>query len=250
MNSKILEKYSNSPYLRAFVSLIPNIGGALDILLSEKGAKFREERLTNLLSHLDSRIEKLELTSSQIEERFSNEEFYDLFIHAVESSLKTRHVAKQAAYANILLNQVTPSENALHNAELMMVTLDNLSIEEIRYLSELKSLNGQINVHLVYGEKVFLNECRDLLQAKGIEINSSKDIPVESKIHLSLDIIWKFLSDKNIIEIMTDDRRGSLQYSFGNSSMITRTHLEYDGQVEYKISEFGKEFINWIIDEE
>jgi len=250
MNSDILEKYSNSPYLRAFVSLIPNIGGALDILLSEKGAKYREERLSNLLSHLDSRIEKLELASSQIEERFSNEEFYDLFIHAVESSLKTRHVAKQVAYANILLNQVTPSENGLHNAELMMVTLDNLSIEEIRYLSELRTLSGQINVHLVYGEKVFLNECRDLLQAKGIEINSPKDIPEESKIHLPLDIIWKFLSDKNIVEINTDDRNGSLQYSYGSSNMMTRTHLAYDGQIEYKISEFGKEFITWIIDDE
>jgi hypothetical protein len=248
MSKSLLEKYSKSPYLRAFVSLIPNIGGALDILLSEKATKFREERLGNFLSHLDSRVKTLELKSNEIEERFSNEEFYDLFIHAVESSLKTRYETKQASYANILINQLEPSEENLNNAELMMIMLDNLSIEEIKYLSVLQNINGEINVHLIYGNKVDIDECKGFLEKNQIELRSVKDLPDESKFELFLDIIWKFLSDKNLVEIEKDDRNGSLMYSYGHSNHMTTAYLEYEGQIKYRITEFGKEFINWVVD--
>jgi hypothetical protein len=60
MKNNLIEKYPNNYKLRAFVSLLPNIGGALDILLSEKGSKWREKRLIEFLTKLETRIENLE----------------------------------------------------------------------------------------------------------------------------------------------------------------------------------------------
>ena len=45
MDNKLLEKYEQSTIFRALVNLIPKVGDSLDILLSSKGSKWREERL-------------------------------------------------------------------------------------------------------------------------------------------------------------------------------------------------------------
>lgn len=249
MHTNLIEKYSNCSILRAGVNLIPTIGGALDILLSEQGAKYREKRLQNFLSSLDSRIGELELQNEELKERLSNEAFYDLFIHAAESCIKTRHDSKHIAYANILLHQFSQNYHNSNTAELMMITLDNLSIEEIEYLSELNESNGELIAHIIYGTKINKKECIDILIREKIELENANDIPSECKFKQDLDIIWKFLSDKNIIEIIKNDKPKNEPYSYGNNSQSTTAHLQFDGEIKYRTSSFGKEFINWIIQE-
>ena len=109
MEKKLVEKYSENHKVRALVNLIPHIGGALDVLLSEKGAKWRGERLMKLLSELDSRIGNLEnssLIEKIVNETKESEEFYDLLIQSLNSVIRTRHEEKISCYANILLNYI------------------------------------------------------------------------------------------------------------------------------------------------
>ena len=60
MDNKLLEKYEQSTIFRALVNLIPKVGDSLDILLSSKGSKWREERLKKEKIEYDKRMKQLD----------------------------------------------------------------------------------------------------------------------------------------------------------------------------------------------
>ena len=97
MNSDFFKGYGINNVPRALINLIPTIGDSLDILLSVKGLKWREERLKAFFLDLDKRVGKIE-NDEVIKKISESEEFYDLIVLSMNSVVKTRHQKKIECY--------------------------------------------------------------------------------------------------------------------------------------------------------
>jgi hypothetical protein len=252
MKEKLIEKYPDNYKLRALINLIPNIGGALDVLLTEKGNNWREQRLVEFLSNIESRIENLEsnITEKAINDLSNSEETYDLLIQSFNSVIRTRHSDKISFYANILVNHIISSENQRYSSELLISILDNLTMDEIKYLSALhNSINGFVT-HKIFGLEVNWEKCQELIQVKRTAPDRKEDVDEECVFPHNVDLIWKLLRDKNIVIITKKEGFEYLKYSYGNSMSMVSSQITSTERKEYQISDFGKEFITWIIDNE
>jgi len=251
MENKLIEKYADNPYVRALITAIPYVGGAIDVVLSEKGSEWRKERIELLLKNLNERVGKLKLDIEEINNRFKTEEFYDSIIHALESSTKTRHHSKINGYANILINEiVVPDDQKLYSIDLILSTLDIITIDEIKYLSFLFQNNNEIQVHKVFGVFIYLEKYKNEVERSGRKADNRNELTKDCLFELNLDIIWKFLSDKNIITIDDNPKAGDVRYSSGNFNMMTNGYIEYSSSRIYRLTEYGNYFVKWIIDNE
>jgi len=240
MKKGMLEKYEENNVLRALVNLVPNIGGSLDILLSIKGSKWREERLKSFLTDLDTRIGEIE--NEKILEKISeSEEFYDLIVQSMNSVIKTRHQKKIECYANILVNSLIHPKSQI-SSELLVATLDTITIDEIEYLTELKNSSNQIIVDIIEGEKVIWSEYKSHLEKTG-----KTTIPNEIMFQFNLDLIWKLLSDKNLISLESKKDFIYLDYTYSTTNSSMSSSVTSSQRTTYKTSEFGKEFISWVL---
>lgn len=240
MKRNLIEKYEESNVLRALVNLIPTIGGSLDILLSINGSKWREERLKVFLTDLDKRVAEIE--SEEIIEKISqSEEFYDLIVQSMNSVVKTRHNNKIDCYSNILLNSITKPKSKI-SSELLISVLDTITVDEIEYLTELKNSSHQIIVDSIEGKKVIWSKYKKILEQTG-----SENIPEESLFKFDLDLIWKLLSDKNIITIETKKDFFYLDYTYSTTHSSRSDSITSSLKTTYKTSSFGEEFIDWVL---
>ncbi|MCA4782693.1 hypothetical protein IF125_10560 [Empedobacter stercoris] len=240
MEKSLLEKYEGSNTLRALVNLIPTIGGSLDILLSIKGSKWREDRLKEFLSHLDSRISEIE-SLDLINKISESEEFYDLIVQSMNSVIKTRHREKIICYTNILICNLTNQESKI-SSDLYVSILDSITIDEIKYLSALKDSNFQITFEKINGENVIWEMYKQHLEKTNIN-----KIPENCLLKFDNELIWKILSDKNLILIESKKDFKYLPYTYSTSMSSLSSTITSSSSTTYKISEFGKDFINWIL---
>lgn len=240
MKEGLLVKYEESNVFRALVNLIPNIGSTLDILLSIKGAKWREERLKVFLTDLDKRVGEIE--NEEIIVKISeSEEFYDLIVQSMNSVVKTRHSKKIECYANILINSLIHPKSKI-SSELLIATLDTITTDEIEYLTELKKSSYKIIVDTIEGEKFIWSKYKSHL-----ENNRSATVPSEIIFQFNLEIIWKLLSDKNLILIESKKDFEHLGYTYSTANTSTSDSVTSSLRTTYKISDFGKEFISWVL---
>jgi len=131
---KALEKassaYCEETALRASIQVIPYVGGALDTLLSGKGAKFQHQRVEAFLEELDERLRKLE----GFTELEPTEELLDLFTNVLDGVVRTRSSVKHKYFASVVSNQVSSSEN-WEEAETATRLLKGLEEIHIRVLT-------------------------------------------------------------------------------------------------------------------
>ncbi|SFB15954.1 hypothetical protein SAMN05660845_1914 [Flavobacterium swingsii] len=239
MDRNLLEKYEDSNVLRALVNFIPYIGGSLDILLSAKGSIWREERLKSFLSILDKRISELE-NQEVIIKISESEEFYDLLIQSMNSVIKTRHHEKIECYANILTNSLINHGSSI-SSELFISTLDIITIDEIKYLAELKKNSYQIHIEIIDRKKVLWQKYLNQLETTG-----DTNVSDECIFKLDIDLIWKLLSDKNLITINGIKHHRDLDYTYSTRMSSIKSSVLSTKMISYNITEFGEEFIEWI----
>ena len=240
MKRNLLEKYEENNVLRALVNFIPNIGGSLDILLSIKGSKWREERLKTFLADLDKRVGEIE-DQEVIKKISESEEFYDLIVLSMNSIIKTRHRKKIECYSNILLNSLVLPKSKI-SSELLIATLDAITIDEIEYLSELKNNSNEIKIDIIEGKKIIWAKYLKHLQQTGKE-----NIPNESVFDFNIDLIWKLLNDRNLILTESKKEFKYLDYTYSTSMQSMQSSVLSTEKITYTMSDFGKEFINWVL---
>ena len=133
LNKKSLpEKYSDNSLIRALVQMIPSVGPIIDALLAYPGTKIRERRIYEFLRILHTGLRSLE--SRIVDLEFLNtEEFYDLFISTLESSVQSRSKEKLVINVMILTKHLT-----LHNKS------DFKAEEYIRAIADLTPLETKI----------------------------------------------------------------------------------------------------------
>lgn len=101
------DKYGQQTWFRALIQAIPYAGGSLDTLISAKGQKWREERISYYISEFSKDIDSL----NDKFEKIMSEEFFDLFRSHIENVDKTRSKSKIKRFANLLLNQIERQAN-------------------------------------------------------------------------------------------------------------------------------------------
>lgn len=102
----LTEKYSGSTSIRALVQLIPYVGGALDLVLSEKGQHFRKERLEHYIANVADRMQGLEGQLAKLIGDFP-EKIFDLLRSHLEEVDRSGDAERRKQFANILLNQAS-----------------------------------------------------------------------------------------------------------------------------------------------
>lgn len=241
MTKKLLEKYEENHVIRAIINLVPNIGGSLDILLSSKGSLWREERIKKLLSDLDSRIGELE-NPEHLNKIAESEEFYDLIVQSLGSVAKTRHKEKIKCYSNILVNNLI-QEKCTISSEILIAVLDIITLDEIKYLSEIKNNLSQITFYNLNGYKIIWPEYLKHIQETG----RVDEIPNSSLFKFDIELIWKLLVDKNLITKETKEEFAYLQWTYSTSWQSNSGSVVASSKTTLKLTEFGEEFIKWVI---
>jgi len=133
----ILLYNDNSP-LRLCILGIPTLGPIIDTILTSKGQQISYKRLIGFFRELENEIKELDERLINLE-FVESDEFYDLLIKSIESSLKTRHEEKRKLYAKIIKNRCLVQKSEL-NPEFYFDIINELTIEELLVAKKLYEL--------------------------------------------------------------------------------------------------------------
>jgi hypothetical protein len=251
-DNSLAAKYANNPTLRALVQLIPNFGGAIDTLLYEKGSKWRQERIDMMLTIFGDSINRL-LNSNrslevQIKAKMDSEHFYDAFVRSAQTTMLTREKEKIRAFANILVNYLTftDDDNQDYEIELFLNITSELSEKE---LIQLAALNEQeINHYLDYNNKwADLEAYQAAFGSTNRTITfSQQPTPDEYLITESTRLMLARLEKQFLVTISQRDESGSLPVSRSNRVESVTMPIGFQKKTSYSITEFGRKYCKWI----
>jgi hypothetical protein len=124
------EWYSSKlPAVRAIVQAIPYIGGPLDTILAMPGQLFQQERVELLFRYIGEVLSRVDQEYVKTEWVYSDE-FRDLLVQAIESSIRTRSEEKIRINAMILTNVlIVPNDGRFLPEEYMKALADLTPIE-------------------------------------------------------------------------------------------------------------------------
>jgi hypothetical protein len=123
--------------LKALVSFIPGIGGAIGSILSDTLADRKEQRISELLSELKTEIDA---QKESVNESFiSKGDFLDIFEATVNKVANERSEQKRIAFRNILLTGILSTQYSYDDVEFQMRILEQLNQDHILLLRLFKT---------------------------------------------------------------------------------------------------------------
>ena len=96
--------YVDSTVTRALIAAIPYCGGSLDLILSQKGEKFVQQRMETLISEISLRLDQVESCIIKPEDE---EGVYDLFQSVCEKVIRTKSENKIKHFARLFSDCVS-----------------------------------------------------------------------------------------------------------------------------------------------
>ncbi|CCU70455.1 hypothetical protein [Thalassolituus oleivorans] len=96
--------YGDSTITRALIAALPYIGGSLDLILSQKGEKFVQQRMEILISEINLRLNRVEKCTINPEDE---EGVYDLFQSVCEKVIRTKSEDKIKHFARLFSDCVS-----------------------------------------------------------------------------------------------------------------------------------------------
>jgi hypothetical protein len=133
------EYYTEQSALRALVSLIPGVGGALDNLIAGEGTKIQQRRLAKLLE--DLRLEMALIDADKLDQDFiHSEEFYDWFVATAERITRTADEAKIRALRSVFANGTVSNIGDSILKTLVLRAVGDFTGEHVRVLRALADL--------------------------------------------------------------------------------------------------------------
>lgn len=142
MNKRIVlsKKYTDNIILRSVISIIPYVGGGLDILLTEKWSSFHQRRVNHILELLSEDLKNLEDKVS--EEYLSSEEFYDVFYQILSESIKTRLDEKRKIYSKIIRDSISLQRKAKETESILEI-VSNLYEVDLIFINKIEAYKSQ-----------------------------------------------------------------------------------------------------------
>lgn len=147
---KISNDYSNNLGLRTYVTLIPTIGGTIDLLMTSKWQNSIHERIEIYLKAITEEFEEIE--ENKIDKTFlESEEFMDLFINSLNLASRTRSKDKIKTYSKIIKGSLV-IENDIFNPEDYLNVLAELTHNELSFALNFYKLKINVDPYLSSGE--------------------------------------------------------------------------------------------------
>lgn len=146
------QKYEGNIILRSVISMLPTVGGGLDILLSAKWNSFRERRLDQMLTMLSQDLKSLEKKVNK--EYLQSEEFYDVIYQVLNESIKTRLDEKRKIYSKIIRDSISQQRETMETESVLEI-ISNLHQMDFIFIDKINAYkNSQINIEFS-GEDMF-----------------------------------------------------------------------------------------------
>jgi len=131
------EKYEDLTALRAAVSLIPYVGGALDIMISGRAAHVHQERMTRWVNELRDAYGRLD--EAAIDKDFlASDDFLDFFCDAAERYTRSHGEEKLEALRNAFVNGTTQEGCNGPLKEIVLRVEADLTADHMRALKALR----------------------------------------------------------------------------------------------------------------
>lgn len=136
--------YEENILLRVFVTLIPGIGGATDLVLAGEGQRIFKERMVRLFESVKEQAEGIE--ERMIDKQYiESEEYFDLLIKAFDTAAKTRSRDKIQLCARILANSAVHAARERYSVEEYLHLISSLTPQELRVSRLLYDGQPQVN---------------------------------------------------------------------------------------------------------
>ena len=136
--TKASKTYAKNVFLRGLVNFIPYVGGALDIVFSEKWNNITQRRIEDFMDCVKQEFAQIE--ESKINKEFiESDDFADLTIKFLISSARTRHHEKISLFAGILRGATTTDEFDMDEFEEILPTFELVSVRELLILKHLSA---------------------------------------------------------------------------------------------------------------
>jgi len=250
---KIIEKYSDNLPLKLIIQNIPYIGSSLNTILSETGNKWREKRIETLIQIFDEKIKAIEISDqaiiSKMEQKVSSENSYDLFIQAGQKSTMTYKKENISRFANILKNYIIKEisyEDYL--VEIFLDISDNLSDHEISLLSKQYQAKKLEIYYSNYTNKPFdIERMKKDISERKLELNF-QSIPEEYYFSDYFLYFYNRLEKLDLISIeIGHNSGGHITVGWSTQYQSMQSQLPYKRKDEVIITDFGKKYIDWVM---
>lgn len=141
INNKLIrasKTYSDNIVLRGLVNLIPAIGGVLDIIFCERLNQITAKQTEDFIEFTKKEFEKVD--ENKVNKEFINSDDYaDLTVRCLSSSIRTRHKEKIKLFAKVLKSAATSENFDLNEFEEILPTFEQVSIRELTVLFHLET---------------------------------------------------------------------------------------------------------------
>jgi len=249
----LIEKYAETPSVRALIQLIPNVGGAIDTLLYEKGSKWRQERIDYFIKDYGDKIEKLQKTNAELgnklKDKIDTEEFYDSFIFTLKEAISSRHKEKIKLFSNVLLNYTIEENNEKEDIDFILNLVTSLSISEFIYLKNISEKGGKIVYHILENNHIVeMTRLKEYIENNKYDYDNVRyDIPSSVLIPESTMFIISRLQNMLLVESIKSDRmKNSIFYSWESSNQKNEGSIPYNQMIDIQLTNFGHKLIKWI----
>lgn len=198
--TRVSKAYSENTTFRGLVNLIPNVGGTLDIIFTERWNSLTQARIEDFMECVKDEFAAIEENSINKDFLESND-FTDLTVKCLASSAKSRHREKIKLFAKVLKNAVTLDKFNVDEFDEILPTFELVSMRELLVLNHLDT--WEYNLANNYSKMLGYSEVR-----KSSEIGGFAGIPVYFG-------LWEAFKDTliKISELNNDDIEYLLQTS-------------------------------------
>jgi hypothetical protein len=151
--TELSKKYSTNPILRSVISIIPYVGGSLDILLTEKWNSFYQKRIEQMLGQLS--IDLKDLEGKVDEEYLGSEEFFDVIYKVLNEAFKTRLEEKRKIYSKIIRDSITSNKETMETESILEI-VSSLYEKDLIFIYKIAEIKKSIETFEFTGEEMLV----------------------------------------------------------------------------------------------
>lgn len=136
--SNITKHYEDNAIARVIVNAIPYIGGSVDVLLTQRWSRIRQQRIDDLLEKISVELSEIKETAVT-KETLESEEFYDLVFQIASNAISSRCGETRVGYARVIKTALN-KEETFTNLEDIVRQIAGLTEKDLLYLKTIKAL--------------------------------------------------------------------------------------------------------------